>query len=235
LLKGSVASFRRYLVAGLLIWVPLAATIFIFSLLLSLMNRLLGLLPARFEPQGWDMWDWAIWPEWFRVAEGPIPDIIGAILAILILLITGFLGANLLGRRLVSMYERILDRIPFVRSVYGSVKHFAEIVFAEDGTSFKKVLLIEYPRPGLYSLCFLTSEHPREVQRRTYDDVMAVFLPTTPNPTSGFMLFVPRKDVIELDMPIDDALKMIVSLGVVVPKWHEVHPERELARFEGRS
>lgn len=224
--KDFVTGFRRYLVAGLLIWVPLAATVFIFSLLLSLMNRVLGLLPATYQPQNWEWW-----PAWI---PGQIPAIVGAILAILILLITGFLGANLLGRRLVHTYERILDRIPLVRSVYGSVKHFAEIVFAEDGTSFKKVLLIEYPRPGLYSMCFLTSENPHEVQRRTSDDVVTVFLPTTPNPTSGFMLFVPRKDVIELEMPIDDALKMIISLGVVVPKWHEAHPDQQLARFKGR-
>jgi uncharacterized membrane protein len=227
LIKGSVTALRRYLVAGLLIWVPLAATIFIFTLLLGLMNRVLTLLPLRLQPQNWERW-----PDWI---PGQIPAIVGAVLAILILLITGFLGANLIGRRLVHTYERILDRIPLVRSVYSAVKHFAEIVFAEGGTSFKKVLLIEYPRKGLYSLCFLTSENPREVQLRTSDDVMTVFLPTTPNPTSGFMLFVPRKDVIELDMAVEDALKMIISLGVVVPKGHEAHPDAELARFESRS
>lgn len=226
MIKHPVTAIRRYLVAGLLIWVPLAATVFIFSLLLNLMNRVFTLMPFDYQPQNWGWW-----PDWI---PGQIPAIVGAILAVLILLITGFLGANLIGGRLVTTYERILDRIPLVRSVYSAVKHFAEIVFAEDGTSFKKVLLIEYPRTGLYSLCFLTSENPREVQLRTADDVVTVFMPTTPNPTSGFMLFVPRKDVIELDMPIDDALKMIISLGVVVPKWHEVHPEPNVARFDSR-
>lgn len=226
MIKGSVAALRRYLVAGLLIWVPLAATVFIFSLLLTLMNRVMGLLPTPYQPQNWPWWPEGI--------PGQIPAIVGAIMAILLLLITGFIGANLIGRQLVATYERILDRIPLVRSVYSAIKHFTEIVFSEDGTSFKKVLLIEYPRVGLYSLCFLTSENPREVQRRTHDDVITVFLPTTPNPTSGFMLFVPRKDCIELDMPVEDALKMIISLGVVVPKWHEIHPEQELARFESR-
>jgi uncharacterized membrane protein len=224
LFKGFVASFRRYLVAGLLIWIPLAATVFIFSLLFSLMNRALTLLPTEFQPQNWQRW-----PEWI---PGQIPSIVGAILAILLLLVTGFLGANLLGRRLVHTYERILDRIPLVRSVYGSVKHFAEIVFSEDGTSFKKVLLIQYPRPGLYSLCFLTSENALEVQHRTGQEIVTVFLPTTPNPTSGFMLFVPRKDIVELDMQVDDALKLIISLGVVVPKWHQLHPEHSLAEVE---
>jgi uncharacterized membrane protein len=154
---------------------------------------------------------------------------LGLIFAIVVLLLTGVLGANLLGRRLVTLYERILNRIPLVRSVYGAVKHFAEMVFGEQSTSFKKVLLIEYPREGLYSLCFQTSQNAHEVQSKTGTEVVTVFLPTTPNPTSGFMLFVPRRDVVELDMAVDDGLKMIISLGVVVPKWHPVHPEAELA------
>ena len=213
MLKHFVTALRRYLVAGLLIWVPLAATIMIFSLLLGFADRALLLLPVDLRESLLDL---------------QIPGL-GAILAVSLLLITGFLGANLIGRRLVHTYERILDRIPLVRSVYGSIKHFAEIVFSEDGTSFKKVLLIEYPRPGLYSLCFLTSENPREVQHRTGEEVVTVFLPTTPNPTSGFMLFVPRKDIVELDMAVDDALKLIISLGVVVPKWSALHPESSLA------
>lgn len=222
--KGSVTAFRRYLVAGLLVWIPLAATVFIFSLLLGLMNRLLVLLPSRYQPQNWFPETWDIPPV--------VPTVVGAILAILILLITGFLGANLIGRRLVNSYERILDRIPLVRTVYSGVKHFAEIVFSEGGTSFKKVLMIEYPRKGLYSLCFLTSEKPKEVQHKTGEEVITIFLPTTPNPTSGFMMFVPRKDVVELDMAVEDALKLIISLGVVVPKWHPVHPEHKLAEAE---
>ena len=211
--KHFVTALRRYLVAGLLIWVPLAATVLIFSLLLGFADRALLLLPQDLRQSLLDL---------------QIPGL-GAILAIALLLITGFLGANLIGRRLVHTYERILDRIPLVRSVYGSIKHFAEIVFSEDGTSFKKVLLIEYPRKGLYSLCFLTSENPHEVQHRTGEEVVTVFLPTTPNPTSGFMLFVPRKDTVELDMAVDDALKLIISLGVVVPKWSARHPEGKLA------
>lgn len=211
--KHFVTALRRYLVAGLLIWVPLAATVLIFSLLLGFADRALLLLPENLRES---------------LLALQIPGL-GAILAISLLLITGFLGANLIGRRLVHTYERILERIPLVRSVYGSIKHFAEIVFSEDGTSFKKVLLIEYPRKGLYSLCFLTSENPHEVQHRTGEEVVTVFLPTTPNPTSGFMLFVPRKDTVELDMAVDDALKLIISLGVVVPKWSAHHPESKLA------
>jgi uncharacterized membrane protein len=215
-IKQTVKSLRRYLMAGLLIWIPLATTILIVLFLLRFMDRALLLLPAQYK-------------EWLP----PIPGL-GAVLAVLVLLLTGFLGANLLGQRMVRLYENVLHRIPLVRSLYGAIKHFAEIVFSDEGTSFKKVLLIEFPRPGLYSMCFLTSEDPREVQLRTADNVVTVFMPTTPNPTTGFMMFVARSDVVELDMSVEDALKMIISLGVVVPEWHDLHPGRPLARFQGR-
>ncbi len=193
---------RRYLVAGLLVWVPVGATILIFSVLLDLMDRLLLLLPQAFRPE--------------QILGFRIPGL-GVILAVGVLLVTGLLVANFFGRRLMGSFESLLDRIPLVRSVYSSVKHFAEVVFSDSNTSFKKVLLIEYPRAGLYSLAFQTSENPEEVQRRTGDEIVTVFLPTTPNPTSGFMLFVPRKDVTELDMTVEEALKMVISLGVVLP------------------
>jgi uncharacterized membrane protein len=206
---------RRYLVAGLLVWLPVGATILIFRLLLDVMDRLLFLIPAPYRPA--------------ELLGFNIPGL-GAILAVIVLLTTGIFGANLMGRRLVSLYERILSRIPVVRSVYGAVKNFAEVIFSDSGSSFKRVLLIEYPRRGLYSLAFQTSDKLEEVQARTGDTVITCFLPTTPNPTSGFMLFVPRSDVTELDMSVEDALKMIISLGVVVPPWHSVHPARKLAQ-----
>jgi uncharacterized membrane protein len=210
-----VSRLRRYVVTGVLIWFPLGATILVFSLLLDITDRLLFLVPAPYRPEA--------------LLGYRIPGL-GLILAFIVLLTTGILGANLLGRYFVALYERILSRIPLVRSVYSAVKHFAEMVFSDSGTSFKKVLLIEYPRHGLYSLAFQTSENAQEVQHRTGEEIVTVFLPTTPNPTSGFMIFVPRKDVVELEMAVDDALKMIISLGVVVPKWHPLHPKHELAR-----
>jgi len=215
-----ILRLRRYLVTGILIWFPLGATILVFSLLLDISNRVLFLLPDKYQPE--------------TLLGYEIPGL-GLILTLIVLLVTGILGANLLGRRLVALYERILNRIPLVRSVYGSVKHFAEVVFSPDGTSFKKVLMIEYPRRGLYSLCFQTSENAREVQHMTGEEVVTVFLPTTPNPTSGFMLFVPRKDVVELDMAVDAGLKMIISLGVVVPPWSPVHPDAQVAPPESST
>jgi uncharacterized membrane protein len=146
---------------------------------------------------------------------------LGLLLTLLILLVTGVLAANIVGRSMVGLWESLLERIPVVRSVYSAAKNFAEIVFSDSSQSFKKVLLIEYPRKGLYSLAFQTSSNLGEVQKRTGEDVICVFVPTTPNPTSGLILIVPLKDVIELDMDIDEALKMIISLGVVVPTWRE--------------
>jgi len=205
---------RRYFIAGLLVWLPVGATILVFSLLLRLANGLLLLMPPALRPE--------------TLLGIEIPGL-GAILALIVLVITGMLAANLLGRRLVKTYESVLERIPFVRTVYGVVKHFAEVVFSDSTTSFKKVLLIEYPRKNLYSLAFQTSEDPAEVHAVTGEPIVAVFLPTTPNPTSGFMLFVPTRSVIELDMSVEEALKMIISLGVVVPNWHPAHPHAEVA------
>ena len=205
---------RRYFIAGLLVWLPVGATILVFTLLLRLTNGLLLLLPPSWRPE--------------ELLGFSIPGL-GAIIALIVLVITGMLGANLLGRRLVKFYESLLERIPFVRTIYGVVKHFAEVVFSDSTTSFKKVLLIEYPRENLYSLAFQTSEDPAEVHAVTGEPIVAVFLPTTPNPTSGFMLFVPTRSVVELDMSVEEALKMIISLGVVVPDWHPLHPDAKVA------
>ena len=212
--SSSIVRLRRYLVAGLLIWLPIGVTIFVFRLLLGLMDQLLFLLPARLRPEA--------------LLGFPVPGL-GAALAVVLLLGTGMFAANFFGRRLVDLYESLLSRIPLVRTVYGAVKNFAEIVLSDNGTSFKKVLLIEYPRRGVYSIAFQTSENAAEVQARTGETVITCFLPTTPNPTSGFMLFVAKKDVVELEMSVEEALKMVVSLGVVVPKWHAAHPDHQVA------
>ena len=196
--------FRRYLVAGLLVWIPLGVTIFILRVLIGLMDNSLLLIPQKYRPE-----------EWLGVT---IPGL-GIILTLMVVLITGLLAANFVGRRLVGFWESMLNRIPIVRTVYSGAKNFAEIVFSDSNESFKKVLLIEYPRKGIYSLAFQTATSLGEVQGRTGEDVVCTFVPTTPNPTSGYIIILPKKDVIELDMEIDEAFKMIVSLGVVVPSW----------------
>ena len=195
---------RRYLVAGLLVWIPLGVTILILKVLISLMDKSLLLIPQQYRPE-----------EWLGFS---VPGL-GLILTLLVLLVTGLLAANIVGRSMVSLWESLLDRIPVVRSVYSAAKNFTEIVFSDSGQSFKKVLLIEYPRKGLYSLAFQTATNLGEVQGRMGEQMVCTFVPTTPNPTSGYIIIVPKKDIIELDMEIDEALKMIISLGVVIPTW----------------
>jgi len=195
---------RRYLVAGLLVWIPLGVTILILKVLISLMDRSLLLIPQQYRPE-----------EWLGFS---VPGL-GLILTLLVLLVTGLLAANIVGRSMVGLWESLLDRIPVVRSVYSAAKNFTEIVFSDSGQSFKKVLLIEYPRKGIYSLAFQTATNLGEVQGRMGEQMVCTFVPTTPNPTSGYIIIVPKKDIIELDMEIDEALKMIISLGVVIPTW----------------
>lgn len=200
---------RRYIVAGLLVWVPLGVTLFVLNLFVDIMDRTLLLLPPDYRPE--------------NILGFNIPGL-GIVLTVLVLITTGVLVANLVGRSLVSYSEGLLNKIPLVRTVYSAAKNFAEVLFTNTSQAFKKVLLIEYPRKGVYSLCFQTSTELAEIQTRTSEDVICVFVPTTPNPTSGFILMVPKADVIELDMDVEAALKMVVSLGVVVPSWIRQQP-----------
>ena len=196
--------FRRYFVAGILVWLPLAVTYLLLRFLIGVMDKTLNLLPAAYHPE--------------ELLGFHIPGL-GLILTLIVLLVTGVLAANIVGTKVVGGWESLLDRIPVVRSVYSAAKSFTEIVFSDTGNAFKKVLLIEYPRKGIYTLTFQTATEVGEIQARTGDEVMCCFVPTTPNPTSGFIVMVPKKDIIELDMEVDAAARLIMSLGVVVPQW----------------
>ena len=197
-------NLRKYLITGLLVWLPIVVTVLLFRFLITLMDQTLILLPSPIRPES--------------LIGFTLPGL-GLILTVLVLLITGIFAANIVGRSMVNFGETIFKRIPVVRSVYTASKNFAEIVFSDTGQSFKKVLLIQYPRKGDYRLAIQTSTSLGEVQKKTGSDVVCTFVPTTPNPTSGFIIIVPKEDVIELDMEVDEAFKMIVSLGVVVPTW----------------
>ena len=203
-MKPRVKLLRRYLVAGLLIWAPLAVTFLLLRLAVNVMDKTLAIIPPQYRPE--------------ELLGFHIPGL-GVILTFIVLFLTGMLAANFVGRYVGGGWESLLDRIPIVRTIYGGAKNFAEIVFSDSNDSFKQVLLIEYPRKGLFSLAFQTSSELGEVQARTGEDVVCCFVPTTPNPTSGFVIMVPRKDIKVLDMEVDEALKMIISLGVVVPTW----------------
>ncbi len=195
---------RRYLAAGLLVWVPLLVTFLALRFLINLMDQSLRLVPAPLRPE--------------NLFGFRIPGL-GVILTFVLLFTTGALAANFFGKRLIESWERLLSRIPLVSWVYGGVKQVAETLLSPQAQAFRKVLLLEYPRPGIWSIGFQTAATLDEVQARTDKDVICVFVPTTPNPTSGFIMLVPKDDVIELDMSVDEALRMIISLGVVVPEW----------------
>ena len=195
---------QKYLIAGLLVWLPIVVTVLLFRFLITLMDQTLILLPSQLRPEA--------------IIGFKLPGL-GLILTLLVLIVTGIFAANFVGKSMVNFGEKIFKKIPIVRSVYSAAKNFADIVFSDTGQSFKKVLLIQYPRKGVYSLAFQTSTNLGEVQKKTGSDVVCTFVPTTPNPTSGFIIIIPKEDVIEMDMEVDEAFKMIVSLGVVVPEW----------------
>ncbi|HEX5802322.1 MAG TPA: DUF502 domain-containing protein [Azospira sp.] len=193
---------RRYFVTGLLIWVPLAITVWVLSLIVGTMDQSLRLLPAALHPRSLFGFD--------------IPGA-GVIVTLLIIVLTGLAAANFIGQRLVIWWERLLARIPVVNSIYNSVKQVSDTLFSSSGNAFRKALLVQYPRQGAWTIAFLTGQPGGDVANHLHGDYVSVYVPTTPNPTSGFFLMLPRTDVIELDMSVDEALKYIISMGVVAP------------------
>lgn len=197
------AKLRKYIITGLLIWVPLGITIFVIKLLVGLMDQTMLLLPPAWRPEAIFGFD--------------IPGL-GIVLSAMIVFITGFILTNIAGRRLIRFWESILDRIPLVRSIYSSVKQVTQTILSSDSNTFNEVLLIQYPRKGLWTLCFKTSDSPKSFEEATGKDLITVFVPTTPNPTSGFILFVEKNDAKKMDIDVEDALKLVMSLGVVTPE-----------------
>ena len=198
------------MVAGVLVWLPILATIWVVSFMLHIMDRTLLLLPAGFRPQA--------------LVGFALPGA-GLVFALVLVFLTGLLVTNLIGRRLVVWGEELLNRIPVVRTVYGGVKSFAESVFSQSN-SFRKVVMVEYPREGAWSIGFLTAEDVPEVSQKTGENHVAVYVSAALNATAGWLIVVPRRMVRELDMSVDAALKMIITCGVVVPPHPaEVKPE----------
>ena len=193
---------KRYFITGLLIWVPLAITAWVLSLIAGAADQTLRLLPESVQP--------------LHLLGFDIPGA-GVVLTLLIILTTGLLAANFIGQRLVSWWEKLLARIPVVSSIYNSVKQVSDTLFSSSGNAFRKALLIQYPREGSWTIAFLTGKPGGDVANHLKDDYVSVYVPTTPNPTSGFFLMLPKRDVIELDIAVDEALKYIISMGVVAP------------------
>lgn len=194
-------SIKSYIIAGLLIWVPLVITLWVLNLLVSMMDQSLQLLPRALLTENW--------------LGVHVPGL-GVILTVLIVFFTGALVANILGQRLVLFWEKLLARIPIVNTIYHSVKQVSDTLFSGTGHAFRKVLLVRYPHPEAWSLAFQTNV-PVEVAARLPEEYVAVFIPTTPSPVNGFYFYVRREDVIEINMSVDAAFKYIVSMGVVAP------------------
>ncbi|MCX7157569.1 MAG: DUF502 domain-containing protein [Rhodocyclales bacterium] len=193
---------KKYFITGLLIWIPLAITAWVLSLIVRSMDQSLLLLPQAIQPE--------------RLLGLYIPGI-GALMTLLVVFLTGVITTNIVGQKLVRFWERVLARIPVVKSIYYSVKQVSDTLFSGSGVAFRKVLLVRYPHPEAWSVAFQTGHPARDVADMLPEEHVGVFIPTTPSPVNGFFFFVKRKDVIELDMNVDEALKYIVSMGVVAP------------------
>jgi uncharacterized membrane protein len=193
---------RRYLVTGLLVWVPLGVTLLTFSFLLDLADKILTLLPARWQPDA--------------LLGFHLPGF-GVLFALIVLLGTGILLRNLIGSTLVGWWEDLLNRIPLVRSIYSGAKGLTETLVSANGGSFSKVVLVEYPRREMWSIGFVTATDMPDIDAVTGEKQVCVYVPTTPNPTSGLIVYVPVSQVRETDMSVDGAMKMVVTMGIVMP------------------
>jgi uncharacterized membrane protein len=194
---------RKYFLTGLLILVPLAITAWVLSMVIGTLDQSLMFVPERWRPKAMFGFN--------------IPGI-GAILTILIVFVTGLLTNNLVGNYVVRLGERLLKRVPVVSSLYGSVKQVSDTLFSSSGNAFRQAVLIPYPHADSYTIAFLTGVPGGDVKNHLVGDYVSVYVPTTPNPTSGFFLMMERSKVVELDMTVDAALKYIVSMGVVAPE-----------------
>jgi uncharacterized membrane protein len=194
---------KKYFITGLLIWIPLVATIWVLKFIFDVLDQSLLLLPIAFQTESW--------------LGVHIPGL-GAILTVGVVFATGFLTTNFVGAQLVELWHDVLNRIPVVRSIYSSVKQISDTLFSSSGQAFRKALLVQWPHPGAWTIGFLTGTPTGEVAGHLPPDCVSVYVPTTPNPTGGYFIIVPRKDVVELDMTVDQALKYVISMGVVPPQ-----------------
>jgi uncharacterized membrane protein len=201
---------KKYLIAGLLVWLPLAVTIWVLHAVLGIVGDLFGWLVTASQ---------TVLPE---VARAPLEALrhipgFGLVVVVLLLLATGVFAANMVGQWWLKQGGRVLHRIPIVKSIYSSVKQVSDTLFSSSGNAFREAVLVQYPRAGSWTIAFVTGKPGGEAAQHLAGDYLSLYVPTTPNPTSGFFLMVPRGDVIELAMSVDEALKYIISMGVVSP------------------
>lgn len=220
--RGRVlAKLRNYFLTGLLVTAPIGVTVALVWWLVNYVDQVvIPLIPDALNPD-------VYFKESFGI-EGGIPGL-GLIIVVVTLTLVGALAAGILGRWLLGLSESILNRMPVVRSLYSAVKQLLETIVRDQSQTFNNAVLVQYPRPGVWAVAFVTTETKGELKRRLGGGYVNVFLPTTPNPTSGFLLFVPREEVIELDMSVEEAVKMVISAGIVTPDEHLSGAERILA------
>lgn len=199
---------KKYLITGLLIWIPLVITLWVLKVIFEVLDQSLLLLPNAWQTENW--------------LGIHIPGL-GAILTIVIVFLTGLFATNFFGAQLVEIWHDILHRIPVVNSIYSSVKQISDTLFSSSGQAFRKALLVQWPRENMWTIAFLTGTPGPGVSRHLPADCLAVYVPTTPNPTGGYFVVVQKKDVIELDMTVDQALKYVISMGVVPPAEKEAN------------
>ena len=198
-----LSSLRKWMFAGLLVIVPVAITIWLIEWMLSTLDKTLLILPEAWHPD--------------KLLGFHIPGF-GLILAVISLLIVGAAASNFLGKKVVVWGDAVLHRIPVVRSIYSSVKQVSDTLFSENGNAFRKAVMIEWPRSNVWTIAFVTGKPNGELLKHLKDDFVSIYVPTTPNPTGGYFVLLKMSDCIELDMSVDEALKYIVSMGVVSPK-----------------
>jgi uncharacterized membrane protein len=193
---------KKYLLTGLLVWIPLAITIWVLHLIVSSMDQVLNLLPPAFQPEA--------------LFGRQIPGL-GLLLTVVVVFLTGVFASNIIGQRLLRIWDGVLRRIPVVNSIYNGVKQVSDTLFRPGGQAFRKVVLVQWPHEGSWTIAFLTGQPGGDIVNHLRGDYVSVYVPTTPNPTSGYFVMVRREDVVELDMSVDDALKYIISMGVAPP------------------
>lgn len=201
---------KKYLIAGLLVWLPMAVTLWVLTSVLGLLDGVFGWFLSASQ---------AVLP---AAAHAPLEALrhipgLGVVVMLAALLLTGVFAANMIGQWWLNQGSRVLHRIPIVKSIYSSVKQVSDTLFASNGNAFREAVLVQYPRPGAWTIAFVTGKPGGEAGEHLSADYLSLYVPTTPNPTSGFFLMVPRADVIELQMSVDEALKYIISMGVVAP------------------
>ena len=193
---------KKYFITGLLVLVPLFITVWVISSLIGMMDQSLLLLPENWRP---------------KAQLGQEVPGLGALLTMLIIFVTGLIATNFFGKRLILLWEAILARVPVVKSIYASVKQVSDTLFSDSGNAFRQAVLVQFPRQGAWTIAFVTGKPGGDVANHLSGDFVSVYVPTTPNPTGGYFLMMPRTEVIELDMSVDEALKYIISMGVVAP------------------